>query len=107
MTVGSVLTIVLLHILLRSGRTSLLLVPDLAQGTAAKIEGQAWLSQITGRDPDARSDEPDATETSYQYAIGDLKFDVPYDACAALDERAQYRVYYAPRSKVLLSIEPL
>lgn len=87
--------------------TSLFLLVDLVFGSVAKTEGKVWLSQTTGRDIEAGADEPDASETNYQYAIGDLKFNVPYAAVAALDENAPYRVYYAPRSNVLLSIEPI
>lgn len=89
--------------------TSLFLLVDLIFGAAAKAEGKVWLSQTTGLNAGAGAGAGDAnsSETNYQYAIGDLKFDVPYNAVAALDENALYRVYYAPRSNILLSIEPI
>jgi hypothetical protein len=89
------------------GVSSFFLLVDLAFGTVAKTEGKVWLSQSTGRDIEAGADDPNCSETNYQYAIGDLRFDVPYAAAAALDENAPYRVYYAPRSNMLLSIEPI
>jgi hypothetical protein len=89
------------------GVNSFFLLVDLICGTVAKTEGKVWLRQTTGRNIEAGADDPNCSETNYRYAIGDLRFDVPYAAAAALDENAPYGVYYAPRSNMLLSIEPM
>jgi hypothetical protein len=89
------------------GVTSFLLLLDLIFGEVAKTEGKVWLHHTTARDIETGADDPNCSETNYQYAIGDLRFNVPYDATAALDENTPYRVYYAPRSNMLLSIDPI
>lgn len=46
-----------------------------------------------------------SSRTVYFYDIGNMKFQVSQRAYLALIENVQYRAYYAPRSKTLLSLE--
>jgi hypothetical protein len=43
----------------------------------------------------------------YLYNIGNLNFEVPQAAYQALIDGLEYRAYYVPRTRQLLSIEPL
>jgi hypothetical protein len=45
--------------------------------------------------------------TVYLYNIGNLNFEVPQGAYQALIDGLEYRAYYVPRTRQLLSIEPL
>jgi hypothetical protein len=45
--------------------------------------------------------------TTYYYKVDKLKFRVPAHAYTALVSGMSYRIYYTPRSKTLVSIEPL
>src|SRR5262249_10131865 len=45
--------------------------------------------------------------TTYRYKVNELKFQVSGRAYAALVSGMEYRIYYTPRSKTLVSIEPL
>lgn len=71
------------------------LVLDLREGRVALAEGhveKVWSSYYKG--------------SAMFYVIGDLKFEVSNQAYNALIEGTTYRVYYTPRSKLLVSVEP-
>ncbi len=90
---------------LKSARTVALLIADLSAGKAASIEGRVSPS---------REDEGGLgmarlygeTNTNYWYVVKNEYFDVDQGAHAALPDGMQVRLYYTPKSKLLLSIEP-
>jgi hypothetical protein len=58
--------------------------------------------KITRRKSSGRS-----SRTVYYYVIGDHEFEVPQKAFPALVEGINYRAYFMPRSKRLMTLEPL
>ena len=64
------------------------------------VEGAG--SKITRRKSSGKS-----SRTVYYYIIGDHEFEVPQKAYPALLEGMSYKAYYMPRTKHLLSIEPV
>src|SRR5438309_1807540 len=46
------------------------------------------------------------TNTNYWYVVKSEYFDVDQEAHAALTDDMQVRLYYTPKSRLLLSIEP-
>jgi hypothetical protein len=45
--------------------------------------------------------------TTYRYKVNGMRFRVPGQGYTALVSGLAYRIYYTPRSKTLVSIEPL
>jgi hypothetical protein len=90
-----------------SGR-SFELIRDLSVGRAATLEGRVTPS---GEEHDASAmarlygDGEKVWE--YHYVIDDQYFDVDKPSHDALAEGMNYRLYFAPHSKLLLSIEPV
>lgn len=90
---------------LKTARTMSLLMVDLNAGKAASIEGRVSPS---------REDEGGLglarlygeTNTKYWYVVQNEYFEVDPAAHEALPERTHFRLYYTPKSKLLLSIEP-
>jgi hypothetical protein len=90
---------------LKAGRTMSLLMADLNAGKAACIEGRVAPS---------REDEKGLglgrlygeTNTKYFYVVKNQYFEVDHAAHGALPDRIHFRLYYTPKSKLLLSIEP-
>jgi hypothetical protein len=90
---------------LKSARTTALLMVDLKLGKADGIEGRVSPS---------REDEQGLgmarlygeKHTHHWYVVKNEYFEVDQQAYAALHEGRQYRLYYTPKSKLLLSIEP-
>ena len=88
------------------------LIGDLLAGKIAMCEGRVYASQEESRGSplDAvreqwtrvRRDRP----KTYRYAIRDIALDVSYASFRALASGGYYQIYYTPRSKLLLSIEP-
>jgi hypothetical protein len=89
----------------RCARTMSLLIVDLNAGKAASIEGRVSPS---------REDEGGLglahlygeTNTKYWYVVKDEYFEVDRQAHGALPAGQQFRLYYTPKSKLLLSLEP-
>jgi hypothetical protein len=85
--------------------TMTLLIADLSAGQTAWIEGRVSPS---------REDEGGLglaklygeTNTNYWYVVKDEYFGVSQAAHGALPVGEQFRLYYTPKSKLLLSIEP-
>jgi hypothetical protein len=98
----------LLSIFKSAGSIGLLLV-DLSQGKAASMEGHLSPSREGHTDWSlARLWGSTAQNMKYSYVIGNEYFSVDEFAHSVeLDPRANYRLYYAPRSKLLLSVEKL
>jgi hypothetical protein len=90
---------------LKGARTMALLIADLNIGKAACIEGRVSPS---------REDERGLglgrlygeTNTNYWYVVKNEYFGVSQEAHAALPNGILLRLYYTPKSKLLLSIEP-
>jgi len=90
---------------LKSARTTALLMVDLNAGKAACIEGRVSPS---------REDEQGLgmarlygeKHTHHWYVVKNEHFEVDQQAHAALPHGGQFRLYYTPKSKLLLSIEP-
>jgi hypothetical protein len=90
---------------LKSARTTTLLLVDLKLGKAASIEGRVSPS---------REDEGGLgmarlygeKHTNHWYVVKNEYFEVDQQAHAALPHGMQFRLYYTPKSKLLLSIEP-
>jgi hypothetical protein len=96
----------LLSVIKSAGNIGLLLV-DLSQGKAARIEGHLSPSREGRTDWSlARLWGSTAQNMKYSYVIGQEYFTVDENAHEVeLDPRGNYRLYYAPRSKLLLSLE--
>jgi hypothetical protein len=73
---------------------------DLAGRRVASAEGFIRKSTST-----SNTDEGGSL-TTYHYRLGRLRFDVPRAGYEALDTRRRYRVYYLPRTKIVVNIEP-
>lgn len=74
----------------RSARTS----ADLRENRAAEVEGRVDLSVRAGQNA-----------ASYYLRVGDKRFTVKQKAFLAFKNGDPYRIYYAPRSKRILSVE--
>jgi hypothetical protein len=98
----------LLSILKSAGSIGLLLV-DLSQGKTAHIEGRLSPSREGATDWSlAKLWGSKAERMKYSYVIGGEYFTVDETAHGVdLDPKGTYRLYYAPRSKLLLSVEPV
>jgi hypothetical protein len=66
--------------------------PEYVEGPGRKISRQ----KSTGK----------SSRTVYYYIIGQTEFEVPQKAYSAFIEDIDYRVYFTPRTKTLISIEP-
>src|SRR5260221_12467906 len=88
----------------KSARTTALLIADLNVGKAAAIEGRVspsreeeqglGLARIYGE-----------KHTHHWYVVKNEYFEVDQHAHSVLPEGRQFRLYYTPKSKLLLSIE--
>ena len=100
----------------KTGKLTLGLMLDVVSGRAAVLEGRVQPSKeayvelgaqlLRPRTADSALDEH-ATPMRYHYVIHGEYFEVPLPAFEALEARTNYRLYFAPHSKLLLSIEPL
>lgn len=75
---------------------------DILTRSVLAIEGDGQrLRQVS------RSSRNSSSTITYYYQVGDQKVRVPERAYHALINGLRYRMYYSPRSQVLMSIEPL
>lgn len=81
---------------------------DLAAGRVDAVEGRVTISSET-RDANGMGALYEFTEDRHAYAVGADRFPVTEEACSVLRPYAgsSCRVYATPRSRILLSIEPL
>jgi len=89
----------------KSARTTALLIADLNAGKAGCIEGRVspsreeekglGMARIYGE-----------KHTQHWYVVKDEYFEVDQQAHSVLPEGKQFRLYYTPKSKLLLSLEP-
>lgn len=75
-------------------------VLDLRSTEPEVVEGAG--SKITRRKSSGKS-----SRTVYYYIIGDQEFEVPQKGYPALLEGVNYKAYYMPRTKHMLTIEPV
>ena len=91
----------------RSGARTVRLVSDIAQGKAACMEGRVWAAR-RGEDAHGMDKLHGEKLESFHYVLNNEYFEVrDLVAWEALAPREVYRLYFAPRSKLLLSIEPV
>ena len=79
------------------GRQTWLHALDARNGVATQIEGRITLRVSAGP----------RQGTNIYYLIRDQEFSVPVKAYSALVEGLNYRLYYTPQAKKVLSLEPL
>lgn len=95
--------------LLKSGRLTVLLMQDLSKGDSTHMDGRLRVSKAEeeglGLDKfHGRNQRMNA------YVVNDEYFEVDEEAAAVADRYSltgRYRVYFAPKSKLLLSLEPV
>ena len=102
-TLGCVVSV--LFGLWSSGRMTIGLLQDLSKGTAAVLEGRVAVSRDRA-DIQGMARLHGETGEVYHYVINETYFEVDQLAFETLASRQNYRLYYAPRSGLLLSIEP-
>jgi len=85
-----------LFVVLRLGWRSISLIWDIWGGKVDHMDGQ-----VTRRVRRARNTR------YYLYQLNDIKFHISMSAYNALIEGKEYRVYFTPRAKRLVAIEPL
>jgi hypothetical protein len=96
-TTTSVLLLIIGVILfVRFGWSAIKVLMDLWNGRVSRVEGLVTRQAHRSR-----------YNTSYYYVVDSFKFEVSEAAYNALIEGMQYRIWYAPQSKRLVSIEPL
>ena len=89
------------------------LIRDALAGDAAVIEGRVYATEeeCRGSAWDALREQWTRVHQErgkiYRYAIRDVALEVGYEAFRALSSGDQYKLYYTPRSKLLLSVEPV
>jgi hypothetical protein len=90
-----------------SGR-SFQLILDMAAGRADTLEGRVTPNYEEHDAPAMSRLYGDGEKVwEYHYVIDDQYFDVDKPSYEALAEGTNYRLYFAPHSKLLLSIEPV
>src|SRR5579864_7187826 len=102
-TLGCVISV--LFALWHSGRMTIGLLSDLSKGVAAVKEGRVSVSRDRA-DIQGMARLYGEKEEVYHYVIQEQYFEVDQLAFETLASRQNYRLYYAPRSGLLLSIEP-
>jgi hypothetical protein len=93
-------------------RKTIGLIGDALAGTAGMIEGRVYASEEPrpgtpwGAVREQWTRIPQEKPKTYRYAIRDVAIEVSYAGFRALASGGHYKLYYTPRSKLLLSIEP-
>jgi len=96
-TTTSILLLIIGTVLfLRFAWSAVQIVMDLWRGRVISVEG-----------PVVRQSHRTRYHRSYYYVTGSHKFEVSEAAYSALIEGSYYRIWYVPRSKRLVSIEPI
>lgn len=92
--------------LLRGGRNVVLLMKDLSAGAAAHLDGRVTVSreESNGLGMDRFRNEK---RMQCWYVVLNEYFEVDESAAEALPHNARFRLYFTPKSKLLLSIEPV
>jgi hypothetical protein len=88
------------------------MIRDMRVGKAAMIEGRVYATEEEKRGSpwDAVREQwtrvRQERDKIYRYAVRDVEVEVSYAGFRALASGGRYKLYYTPRSKLLLSIEP-
>jgi len=92
--------------LLRGSRNVFLLVQDLSAGAASHLDGRVTVSreESNGLGMDRFRDEK---RMQCWYVVQNQYFEVEEAAAEALPHNSKLRLYFTPKSKLLLSIEPV
>ncbi|MCP5113534.1 MAG: hypothetical protein GY953_22090, partial [bacterium] len=98
------LTIPVVVSLFTSGRSIVVLLQDLMAGTAAYIDGRVTISRAEEKGLGLNRFYGEKRVRCW-YVVRSEYFEVDEEACKALPE-GKYRLYYTPKSKLLLSLEP-
>ena len=101
-TAGCVLS--LIAALLKTSRRTFELLIDVAGGKVAKTEGRVYATREEAPGHGMMRFHGERRHM-YYYAIKDQYFEVTERGHAALPERSLLRLYYTPRSRLLLSLE--
>jgi len=88
-----------------SGRMTVGLIGDLSKGQASVMSGRVVGSRAQN-DTQGMDRLHGEKADVFHYVIDNEYFEVDQPAYETLVSREIYRLYYAPRSKLLLSIEP-
>jgi len=88
-----------------SGRLTVGLIGDISSGQAAVMSGRVVGSRAQN-DTQGMDRLHGEKADVYHYVINNEYFEVGQAAYETLRSREAYRLYYTPRSKLLLSIEP-
>ncbi len=88
-----------------SGRLTIGLLGDLSKGKAAVVSGRVVGSRAQNETQGMDRLHGEKADV-YHYVINNEYFEVNQPAYETLRSREIYRLYYTPRSKLLLSIEP-
>lgn len=96
--------------ILQTSRLTFLLIGDLQKGTAATVEGRISPS-VEDRPAQGISRLYGGKEPVYHYCIKSEEFEVDEEGYTVLKNRMDgyapmVKLYYAPKSKLLLSLEP-
>lgn len=89
------------------------LIRDLLTGQVATIQGRVYAAEEENRGTpwDALRDQwtrvHQERSKTYRYAIRDVALDVSDAGFRAIASGGHYKLYYTPRSRLLLSIEPV
>jgi hypothetical protein len=91
--------------MLRSFRYVALLVQDLSAGKAVSVDGRASVSREESRGLGLDQFHGEQRMQCW-YVVQERYFEVSEEAGAALPHGTRFRIYFAPKSQLLLSIEP-
>lgn len=94
--------VILLAVILVLGKQLLDALADSASGSVLSAEGL-----VKGLVETTNDIEGGSSTTSYYYVLDQVRVSVGQSGYEALLEGLRYRMYYSPRSKTLLSMEPL
>jgi hypothetical protein len=99
LSAGSVLLLLGVEVIfiLSFGLNAALIIADLWSGKVGSVEGTVW----------REAHHWTRYGRSYAYVMGSHRFHVPQAAYAALVAGRSYRIFYVPRSRRLVSIEPV
>lgn len=94
--------------LLRSGRLTVLLLGDLSKGSSAHMDGRLYVSKAEEEGLGLDKFHGRRRRTN-AYVVNETYFEVDEEAALVAERHSltgRYRIYYAPKSRLLLSLEP-
>ena len=105
---GAGVVIALLAGFFKSVKTAIGVLLDVREAQVICLEGRLNTSRGTAKSTEG-TDHPEASNEKYYYVIEDEYLPVSFEAFEAMQPHSgsPFRVYIAPRSKYLLSMEPM